>query len=57
MKKIICIVLIAAAFTSCKKDTIISKPIDAGKTYFRVQEVDNDGAVQYSSTISAYIKS
>lgn len=49
-------VLLLVLLSSCQKEKIETSPEDVGRTYVRIQEVDNDGAVQYSTITMVNVK-
>jgi hypothetical protein len=49
------VTFVTMAFTSCKKESVNKAP-DFGKAYFRIQEVDNSGAVQHSNITVVTVK-
>jgi len=48
---IIALVFVAmvVSLTSCSKEQELQSPEDVGRTYVRIQEVDNDGHTMYSN--------
>jgi hypothetical protein len=48
------LVLAVLLFSSCKKEQVTESPVDVGRTYVRIQEVDKDGKTQ-NSTINLVI--